>query len=73
MRGSRPKGASVGSSAFERMPRSSTLTANWRRLSSAGRSTRAGLSRTLRHVGEGNGHLQRFKPQDDMLRFLDAL
>lgn len=28
---------------------------------------------TLRRVGEGNGHLQRFKPQDDMLRFLDAL
>jgi integrase/recombinase XerD len=28
---------------------------------------------TLRRVGEGNGHLQRFKPQDDMLRFLDGL
>ena len=28
---------------------------------------------TLRRVGEGRGQMQRFKPQDDLLRFLDTL
>ncbi len=28
---------------------------------------------TLRRIGEDRGQMQRFKPQDDLLRFLDTL